>query len=246
MLGDQAVALESTGVESTGVGSTAGTSTAVENKSERVYRMLRDAILAGDYGPGYRLVLARVAEDFDVSPVPVREAVRRLEAQGLVRHTRNVGFEVAGVDRHDYADSMQTLAFLEGAATRLALDHVTPETLDEADALNREMRAMSEHPDPVRFTLLNQRFHLLLCTPCPNKHLLGLVEREWAVLGRIRRSTFTYVPDRARTSVDEHDALVRMIRDGADPGEIELAFRAHTLRTMTLFLERRGAGGVSR
>lgn len=213
-----------------------------ENKAERVYRSLRDAIVDGHYSPGYRLVLSRLAEEYAVSPVPVREAVRRLEAQGLVRHTRNVGFEVAGVDPQDYADAMETLAYLEGAATRLALDHVTPGLLAEAEAVNAEMRAMSHAPDPVRFTELNRRFHLLLCMPCPNRHLLGLVEQEWDVLARIRRSTFTYVPDRARTSVEEHDALVRMIREGADPDEIELAFRRHTLRTMTLFLERLHSG----
>ncbi|MDO5697578.1 MAG: GntR family transcriptional regulator [Dermatophilus congolensis] len=212
-----------------------------ENKAQRVYRMLREAIIAGEYSPGYRLVLSRLAEDFAVSPVPVREAVRRLEAQGLVSYTRNVGFEVTGVDQNDYADAMQTLAYLEGAATSLAAPLITAAQLDEAQELNDQMRTIGRSPDPVQFTELNGRFHVLLCSQCPNLHLLELVKREWGNLSRIRRSTFTYIPDRAAQSVVEHENLINMLRRGDDPAEIEMAFRNHTLRTMNIFLERRNA-----
>lgn len=214
---------------------------APENKSQRVYRMLREAIISGDYSPGFRLVLSRLAEEYDVSTVPVREAVRQLEAQGLVSHERNVGFTVTGVNAKDYADAMETLAFLEGAATRLAVPFIDSNDLAEAQDLNEQMRAMRDRPNPGRFTDLNGRFHMLLCRPCPNRHLFDLVQREWGNLSRIRRSTFTYVPDRARTSVEEHDDLIRMIARGEEPAVIEQAFREHTLRTMNLFLERRKA-----
>ncbi len=217
-----------------------------ENKAQRVYRVLREAIVAGEYSPGYRLVLSRLADEYDVSPVPVREAVRRLEAQGLVSYTRNVGFEVTGVNQGDYVDAMQTLAYLEGAATSLAAPFITADDLEQAQELNDQMRAIREHPDPVRFTELNGRFHLLLCSKCPNSHLLGLVQVEWGNLARIRRSTFTYVPDRAKASVDEHQDLLTMLRRGDDPADIEIAFRNHTLRTMNLFLERQKAGQISR
>lgn len=208
-----------------------------------MFRRLREAIVAGEYSPGYRLVLSRLAEEYDVSPVPVREAVRQLESLGLVSHTRNVGFEVTGVNREDYADAMQTLACLEGAATSLAAPLINDSMLVEAQHLNDEMRAMRDRPDPVRFTELNSRFHLLLCRPCPNRHLLDLVEREWGNLGRIRRSTFAYIPERVRVSVDEHQKIIEMIRDEVAPVDIEFAVRDHTLRTRDLFLERKAKNG---
>ena len=74
----------------------------------------------GTYSPGYRLVLAKIAEDLGVSVVPVREAIRRLEAEGLVKFERNVGATVSGIDPTEYLYTMQTLSIVEGAATALS------------------------------------------------------------------------------------------------------------------------------
>ena len=103
-----------------GRSTTGGQSPSELSKSEMVHAQLRERILRGDYAPGTRLVLSRMASDFGVSPVPVREAVRRLEAEGLVRFTRNVGAEVLGMNTREYAEAMETVAHLEGAATALA------------------------------------------------------------------------------------------------------------------------------
>ena len=75
----------------------------------------------GPYYPGYRLVLAKIAEDLGVSVVPVREAIRRLEAEGLVKFERNVGATVSGIDPTEYLYTMQTLSIVEGAATACPL-----------------------------------------------------------------------------------------------------------------------------
>ena len=61
------------------------------SKSEQAYAAVKARIVDGTYSPGYRLVLAKIAEDLGVSVVPVREAIRRLEAEGLVKFERNVG-----------------------------------------------------------------------------------------------------------------------------------------------------------
>lgn len=206
------------------------------SKSEMVYRRLREQILTGRYGPGYRLVLDRIARELDVSPVPVREAVRRLEAEGLVTFTRNVGAEVAGINPRDYADAMQTLAYLEGAATSLAAAHISPEQLAHAAQLNDRMRDI-QGSDPVQFTDLNEQFHRVLCEACPNGHLLDLVHREWQRMAMIRQSSFSRISSRAATSVAEHDRLLELIRDRASLDEIERLARAHKLRTMTEFLD---------
>lgn len=215
------------------------TETAMMSKSERVYQHLREEILTGAYPEGYRIVLDKVARELDVSPVPVREAVRRLEAEGLVVFTRNVGAQVVGIDAGDYADVMQTLAYLEGAATSLAGPHLEPEHLAEATRLNTEMRLLATAPDfdAVQFTTLNERFHRVLCEPCPNKHLLELVHREWQRMAMIRRSSFGRLPSRPATSVAEHENLLELLREGAAADDIERIARAHKLRTMKEFLD---------
>ncbi|HWT32499.1 MAG TPA: GntR family transcriptional regulator [Microbacterium sp.] len=212
---------------------------AAPSKSERAYDYMHDRISAGDYSPGYRLVLGSIAAELHMSVVPVREAVRRLEAEGLVTFERNVGARVALVDESEYIFTMQTLGLVEGAATALSAPLVTPELLDAARDVNERMHTLLEHFDPHVFTVLNQQFHSLLYEPCPNPHILDLVHRGWGRLGRLRDSTFAFVPGRAHHSVDEHTEILELIRRGADPLEIELAARNHRWRTMDAFIAAR-------
>ncbi|HEX6955448.1 MAG TPA: GntR family transcriptional regulator, partial [Agromyces sp.] len=90
-----------------------------ESKSKRAYRFVRERIDDGRYVPGYRLVLGQIARELGVSVVPVREAIRLLEAEGLVTYERNVGAQVALVKEAEYLHTMQTLALVEGYATSL-------------------------------------------------------------------------------------------------------------------------------
>ena len=96
------------------------------SKSQKAYDFLRERIDDGRFVPGYRLVLGQIARELDVSVVPVREAIRRLEAEGYVTFERNVGAQVALINESEYLNTMQTLAIVEGAATALSAPLITP------------------------------------------------------------------------------------------------------------------------
>jgi DNA-binding GntR family transcriptional regulator len=98
------------------------------------------------------------------------------------------------------------------------------------------MRALLGRFDPMEFSALNRNLHFTIYERCPNRHVRTLLEGEWARLDRIRRSTFVYVPGRARSSVDEHDALLTMLESGADADKVEQAARAHKLHTIEALL----------
>jgi len=204
----------------------------VESKSQQAYRFIRERIDDGRYVPGYRLVLAQIAGELDVSVVPVREAIRRLEAEGLVTFQKNVGAQVALIKETEYLHTMQTLALVEGFATSLTAPYLTAEQLGRARAINDEMRRTLEDFEPHRFTELNLEFHAVLFEGCPNPHVLDLVHRGWNRMRVLRDSSFSFVPGRARASVEEHERIVELIEQGSDPLEIELAARQH--RTATL------------
>lgn len=206
------------------------------SKSEQAYVWLRARISAREFGPGYRLVLGAIADELGMSVVPVREAIRRLEAEGLVTFERNVGARVTLVDQSEYAHTMQTLGIVEGAATSLSAPLLDEDTLARAEAINERMKALLDHFDAHIFTDLNREFHSVLYEPCPNPHILDLVHRGWARLSGIRDTTFAYVPGRAQHSVEEHTRILELIRAGAEPIEIELAARNHRWRTMDAFL----------
>jgi DNA-binding GntR family transcriptional regulator len=212
------------------------TMVAAGSKSEQAYAAIKDQILQGLYSPGYRLVLSKIADGLGVSVVPVREAIRRLEAEGLVKFERNVGATVAGIDPVEYLYTMQTLSILEGAATALSAPLIGAADIARARAVNEEMRSCLQHFDPIRFTQLNKDFHSVLFEYCPNPHILGLVHQGWAQLGSLRSSTFRFVPGRAHESVDEHEALLRLIETGANAEDIEKAARLHRSATLDAYL----------
>lgn len=213
--------------------------TLIISKSEAVYRELRQRITSGRYVPGFRLVLGQVARELGVSVVPVREALRRLEAERLISFTPNVGAEVAAIDVSDYADAMQVLALLEGSATALAAPHMGDAELTEAAEVNERLRGLAHSVsfDPRLFTDLNQRFHQIVCGPCPNPHLRDLLTTEWERVAVIRRNVFAFEPVRSEKSVGEHDQILALIREGAPAADIELAARKHKLRTLREFVE---------
>jgi DNA-binding GntR family transcriptional regulator len=213
-----------------------------ESKAEVAYESIRSKIIDGVYGPGYRLVLDRLANEIGVSAVPVREALRRLEAEGYVDFKRNVGATVCTIDATAYAETMETLAIVEGAATALAAPHLSKADLKNARRVNEQMAASLERLDPVGFSRRNHEMHEVLYLKCPNHYLLGLVEREWARLRGIRHSSFAFVPERARQAVGEHTKLIDLIESGASATKIEDYARAHRMRTAHRFLERYNSG----
>lgn len=206
--------------------------TTAPSKSQLAYDFIRARIDDGRYVSGFRLVLGQIAGELDISVVPVREAIRRLEAEGLVTFEKNVGAQVALLQEAEYTYTMETLALVEGAATQLSAPLLNRDHLHRARMINREMIACLDDFIPHRFTQLNQQFHAVLFEECPNPHILDLVHRGWNRLTVLRDSTFSFVPGRARESVDEHEHILRLIESDADALEIELAARRHRLATL--------------
>ncbi|UDY23456.1 GntR family transcriptional regulator [Nocardioides sp. Kera G14] len=206
------------------------------SKSRRAHAWIRERITSGAYGPGYRLVLTSLAAELSMSVVPVREAIRELTAEGLVTFERNVGARVTMVDPAQYQHAMQAISVVESAATALSAAHLTAEDLRRAHEINDLMRERVDHLDARLFSSLNQEFHHILYSRCPNPRLLEIVEGEWARLGHLRDSVSTFVPGRAPESVAEHDAMLGLIEGGASADEIEQAVRRHRTGSLSAFL----------
>jgi DNA-binding GntR family transcriptional regulator len=202
------------------------------SKSQLAYAFVRERIEDGRYVSGFRLVLGQIAGELGISVVPVREAIRRLEAEGLVTFEKNVGAQVAFLHETEYTYTMETLALVEGAATQLSAPYLTADHLRRARQINDQMIACLDDFSPQRFTRLNQEFHAVLFEECPNPHILDLVHRGWNRLAVLRDSIFSFVPGRARDSVAEHERIVALIESGAEPLDIELTARRHRLATL--------------
>jgi DNA-binding GntR family transcriptional regulator len=199
------------------------------SKQQRVYSTLKSRIIGGTYGPGFRLVLDALARELDVSQIPVREAIRRLEAEGWIEYTRNVGASVKRLDAAAIEQTLHTLALLEGYATSVAAPKVRATDLVRARELNRQMTGLRGSLDPVEFSAVNRSFHFTILNRCPSGLLMDQVTQAWDRLDAMQPSLFIYIPYRAEHSVTEHEAILKLIETGADAVEIELAAREHKL-----------------
>lgn len=210
------------------------------NKSEWAYTTLRARILQGAYAPRQRLVLSSLARELGVSSVPVREALRRLEAEGWVTFRPNIGAEVRPIDATEWVSVMDVRALTEARATALSAPYLTPADIARARRHNEEMRTALERLDPLAADECNRAFHFVICERCPNDYLRSLVIQVGERLDAMRRTVSVFVPDRAHASIEEHRHLVDLIAEGRDEETIERFAREHMLRTVSSYLAARG------
>jgi DNA-binding GntR family transcriptional regulator len=204
-------------------------------KQQQVYEVLRERILGGVYGPGFRVVIDQVAAEFAVSALPVREAIRRLEAEGLIVYRPNAGAQVAPAEPELFEDTMSVLALLEGHATALAAPLLTTEDVAALEQRTGDMVAAMAGMDALAFGRHNRAFHEVIYARCPNPVLVSMLRDVDRRLDAIRTTVFVHIPYRGAASVAEHRELIELLRAGASAKRIETVARQHKLRTVESF-----------
>ncbi|WP_433617751.1 GntR family transcriptional regulator [Dactylosporangium sp. CA-139114] len=205
------------------------------SKHELAYREIRARIIDGRLGPGRRLVLSALARELDVSPVPVREAIRRLEAEGLVAFERNVGARVATLQDDEWEELVEMLALLDGFAFAAAAARVSPEDLAEARAFNGRLReAAAAGPiDHGQVMALHRRFHRALYRCCGNRYVIESLDAIWDRIDASRVLVTLYPALRVAAAVEEHDELLERLERGEDdPALLESCAREHNLNAI--------------
>lgn len=203
------------------------------SKAEYVYQSLRTDILTGEIASETRLVLDRVARQYSVSAVPVREAIRRLEAEGLVHFKRNVGAIVASFSEADMLASFETLAVIEAYVTGLSACALSNTEITKAEELNQQMRQIVKRDfSSQAFSKLNAEFHQLLASKCQNPRLQYHLNLEWNHHAMQRFANQGYTLEWCVHSVAEHDEILKLIRNREAAHKIEAYCRAHNLRVI--------------
>ena len=204
------------------------------NKQERTYTILRDRIHSGSIAPLTRINIDALARELGVSPIPVREALRRLEAEGWVRFTPNVGPVVSPVDATSWEQAMIALAILEGAASAEAQEHLRRSDLTRLRRISAAMEEAAARADPLRFSKLNRELHAAIVARCPNAYLKELLDQTNMRLDRVRSTMFVYLPHRSEEALREHIRLIELLEGGAKD-EVESYARWHKLRTVEAY-----------
>jgi DNA-binding GntR family transcriptional regulator len=186
------------------------------------YELVLAAIDRGEFRPGDRLVESDLAERLGVSRTPIREALQRLETQGvLARDGRSL--VVSSLDHDQLGELYVVRAELEGLAARLAAQHAAPEEVRVLwDMIRRDRELVGE---PERLARANKRFHHQIHLASHNRYLiqqLEMVHRSMALVA----TTSLAAEGRGARAMDEHEAIVRAI-EARDCAAAEAAIRGH-------------------
>lgn len=175
----------------------------------RISKVLAERIIAGTLEPGARLRQDHIAEEFGASHVPVREAFRLLEAQGLAISEPRRGVRVAAFDLAQVKEVAEMRAALEVLALRQAAPHLTSAILDEAESANR---AAEKSRDVRSWEAANRAFHRTILAPCGMPRLLATIDDLHAASARFLFAAWRTEWE-ARTDQD-HLAILAALRQG--------------------------------
>ena len=188
----------------------------------QVYRSLREAIVTGKLKPGERIVEDRVCAELGVSRSPLREALRRLEGEGLVSILPRRGAVVTEVTDRDGVNLFAVREVLEGLAARQAARHITADELAELENICREMADRIEAKDAAHIVVLNTQFHDLIAKASRNRWARDFLAAIRAQTRRIYRSSIES-PGRAPNSLAEHLLILDVLKTGDSEAAERLA-----------------------
>ncbi|MEM7424118.1 MAG: GntR family transcriptional regulator [Pseudomonadota bacterium] len=196
------------------------------------YSLILDAIDRSEIKPGQKLVETELAERLGVSRTPIREALQRLEEQGVVsRDGRSL--RVATLDHDQLGELYEVRGVVEGLAARLAARHAAPEEIAVLQQMVDDDRKLIG--DPTALSLANRRFHRQLHRASHNRYLSRMLNSMRRTMSLIATTTLR-TPDRASEALDEHQAIVTAISERDEPGaqlaaehHISIAYRKRLL-----------------
>lgn len=179
---------------------------------EVVFETLREAIIKGDLSPGERLMEIQVAEELGVSRTPVREAIRKLELEGLVIMVPRKGAYVADISMRDLSDVFEVRCALEALAAELAADRATDEEIEELERMLVKISEALENNRIQETVELDTQFHEMLYAASRNERLRGILSQLREQIHRFRLQSWTR-PGRARVALEEHRAIVEAVAE---------------------------------
>jgi DNA-binding GntR family transcriptional regulator len=203
-------------------------------RGEAAYRYIRKAIQDGQLKPGERLREIELAKQIGLSRTPIREALSRLEAEGLVAHDPTRGVVVAELDYSMVTELYYMREVLEGTAARLAAQHASDVEISILDDLCEQYEAALN--DGAALAMTNRRFHETLYRCSHNRYLLNMVTVLHDALSLLGGTTLGN-PERAAETLREHRAVVAAIH-ARDAEAAEQALRAHIRSAQKVRMQR--------
>lgn len=179
--------------------------------SQKVYRVLKTEIVKGFLEPGTKLLENKIAEEMHVSRTPVREAMQKLVAEGLVKTTPNQTMIVTEVSLEDIKEVLQIRGVLEGLATRIAAKKINKQEIEELDKIITQMSLYINKKHLKLYCKLDDEFHNLILHICGNKWIIQIRDNLSNLIYRFRIKSLS-VPGRLKCSFEEHRKIMESLQ----------------------------------
>ncbi|SCB55987.1 DNA-binding transcriptional regulator, GntR family [Bradyrhizobium shewense] len=160
-----------------------------ETLNDRVYRELRTMIMSGGFAPGSEMKLRALAQSLHVSPMPVRDAIGRLVVERALKMLPNHRVIVPETTIDEFLEIRRVRILLEGEATALACQHVSPDVIASLKRIHEKIKSLSGNKQR-QFWALNQEFHFTVYEAAKSPLLLSLIESLWLQIGPV----FNHIP----------------------------------------------------
>jgi DNA-binding GntR family transcriptional regulator len=196
--------------------------------SEQVATYLRDAILSGEIRPGERILQEAIAEQFGASRLPVREALRMLEVEGLTELEPNKGARVPKLDMHQVSVLYQLRERIEPLALIESLPRIDQRDVGRLTEIHDQIQT---DDDVATFLRLDREFHLLSYARCGSDQMLTTVTRFWNATHFYRREFMRFSGPGRRWVVNAEHALILDSIERRDPVDAERYLSGHIRRT---------------
>lgn len=176
-----------------------------------VFNTLRQAILKGELKPGERLMEIQLAEKLGVSRTPIREAIRKLELEGLVLMIPRRGAEVAKISHKSLQDVLEVRGALEALATDLACQRITEEEVEDLRKAQNNFKKAVESGTEMQIAEADEAYHDIIYNASNNKRLVQMINNLREQMYRYR---LEYIKDEAQRGIliDEHEKILEAIR----------------------------------
>lgn len=194
-----------------------------ENQAVFCYQQLILGLQQASIRPGDYLREQVLAKEFGVSRTPVREALRKLETEGLVNSEPRLGMRVRALDYAEVIELYEVREVHERAVARIAATKANEIELSELKSLQADLELVKD--DPTKMAALNLRFHISLLQMAKNRFLTRAVETMQRTMLLLGPSTLND-PKRAQTAIKEHRALIKAL-DARDADKAEAVMSEH-------------------
>jgi len=203
--------------------------------SQKVYQVLKKEIVRGILEPGSNLSENKLAKEMHVSRTPIREAMRKLVAEGLVKTSPNKKMTVSEVSLVDMKEVLLVRGALEGLAASIAAKRISSQEIDKLEKIVTQMSRYLTKENLSSYCEVDDKFHDLILSICGNKWIIQIRDNLGSFIYRFRIKSLS-VPGRLKCSLEEHRAIMESLKKH-DSEEADRLSQIHMENTVVNILK---------